>query len=704
MIVRGKTTLSIGKVEQFISKKIGLSSSFPHTLGEEQSFVSPTSSFETSPDNLPLIYVGAWGDGLEDSIAFKAEIDNVSPDSFLRFFIKTAPTQEELHQTPYILLGEVTLGSTFEVTKAQFDSLLIPKHIFSQVQVEFVTGDTQTIPELHTFSLTYVKDSTPPEMNASDISMKHQQGGNDIPLGSPTKTDIPFFSWQSGIDSEAGIKGYCLYLGEDADADPETSKGILGQGSGELGCPFLILTDTIDFATESFRNTPWLTSSQDPYYLNIKAIDKGGNIYDGPSASFSFLFDNTPPTNPGYLSLPTDFISSKDFTITWPVTGPSQARDEHSQIAGFQYKIGENGTWYGDSHTGTQDHTDLLTNDGEYTMNETFDYPLLQEGSNNIFFRTFDSVGNISQESLVGFSKINTIAPSTPQNLSVTPQDNTTNAYAFSWNPPEYFTGQEGNITYCYSINTLPNPITCTYTGRGATTLNTDAFATQPGDNTLYLVARDEAGNTNYDTRASVTFTYSGTAPGIPQGIDIADVSVKVTESWKLALSWEAPENKGAGVDAYHIYRSKDGTNYTQVATSSGISHVDTELEQTTYFYKVKACDSANNCGAFSSSVSLYPDGKFTDSASLLSGPNVEDITTRRATIEWVTARKSDSRVQYGKKSKEYYDEEPSKSEQSTEHSIELSSLSAGTRYYYRTRWMDEDGNMGMSDEKSFET
>jgi hypothetical protein len=39
------------------------------------------------------------------------------------------------------------------------------------------------------------------------------------------------------------------------------------------------------------------------------------------------------------------------------------------------------------------------------------------------------------------------------------------------------------------------------------TSLASGAFATQPGENTLYVVARDEAGNINYEVAASVKFT-----------------------------------------------------------------------------------------------------------------------------------------------------------------------------------------------------
>jgi len=321
-----------------------------------------------------------------------------------------------------------------------------------------------------------------------------------------------------------------------------------------------------------------------------------------------------------------------------------------------------------------------------------------------MYFRTWDVAGNVSVEYVIGTIKLNTVAPSIPRNLEVIPDDNTTNSYAFDWDAPTTYTGVVDNITYCYTINTLPSVATCSYTAAGITELAADAFATQPGTNTMYVVAKDEASNINYEIYASVEFTYSGTAPGIAQNIDVADVSVKATSSWKLALSWEEPASVGAGVANYKVYHSTDGTTYALESTVTGISHVDTSLAQATHYYKVKACDSANNCGAYSSVVSLYPDGKFTEAAELIGGPSDSSVTTKRATISWSTDRTCDSKVTYGKSSGDYYDEEPSNSTHTTDHKIRLTSLDPGEKYYYKAKWTDEDGNTGISSEKTFTT
>jgi hypothetical protein len=218
-------------------------------------------------------------------------------------------------------------------------------------------------------------------------------------------------------------------------------------------------------------------------------------------------------------------------------------------------------------------------------------------------------------------------------------------------------------------------------------------------------VAQD-TGNGNYEVLNTATsdFYVQTPAPGIPRNIDIADVSVKSEESWKLALSWEAPSE--GEVATYEIHRStSEGGSYTEIgSTNGGIAYFDVGLSQQTYYYKVRACDAAESCGEFTSVVSMLPTGKFTEAASLSSDPEVVDITTKRATVQWTTDRDSDSKISYGKKSKSYFDSEPSNSDQVTDHEIALTDLSPGTKYYFKSKWTDEDGNTGESKEYTFST
>jgi hypothetical protein len=429
----------------------------------------------------------------------------------------------------------------------------------------------------------YNPDITPPPTNASSILMYRYNGGDQISSNGWTNGGTPYFSWTAGADEAggSGIAGYCLYLGQDPTGDPVTTKGDLGTSplSTNGACQFAVAGTNLDTSLSGYIGTA-LTSSSSPYYLNAVAIDNADNVYNGSPTQFQFRFDNSSPTNPAYISAPSEFVSNKAVDLTWPTTGSDAASDSLSGVAGLQYKIGASGTWYGANHSGTQDCTDLLPNNGSYTFQSTPDFANLQEGNNVIYFRTYDNACNVSSAYVTTVVKINTTAPSGPQNLTASPTTNTSNSFAFSWLPPATYQGSAGNITYCYTVNTLPTADNCTFTAAGATSLSAGAYATQPGDNTMYIVAKDEAGNINYATAASTTFTANTPAPGIPLNIDIADISTKADSLWKLALSWQPPSTVGAGIATYRVYRSTDGTNYVDIASTAGTSYVDSNLNQ----------------------------------------------------------------------------------------------------------------------------
>lgn len=565
-------------------------------------------------------------------------------------------------------------------------------------------GDGSQQVTLSSVDLAATSDVIEPSANASSIAALKASGGSSLAQNDWTNGSSPYFSWTAAADADSGIKGYCLYLGTDNSADPITTKGILGNSPVYTGgrCQFIVSPTDIDTATSGYIATA-LATSNSPYYLTIKAIDNAGNISSG-AEQFYFRFDNTPPTNPAYITSPSGFINTKDVTLTWPTVGGSAPSDSNSGLAGLQYRV--NGTtWYGDSHSGTGDINDLLTNDGAYQTVPTPDYTNLTEGINTVYFRTWDQAGNVTSSYATAAVKINTAgAPSEPQNVQASPTSNTTNSFSFSWDAPGTFVGDEDNITYCYSINTIPSSSNCTYTSAGVTSLGAGPYATQPGLNTFYVVARDESNNINYSSYSTVNFSANTPSPGIPLNVDIVDVSIKATNNWRLALTWDTPTYTGAGIASYKVYRSTDNNTFSFVGSSSSTTYIDAGLSQQRYYYRVTACDSTNNCGSNSTVVDEVPTGRFTSPALLVSDPSVSDITTRKATIRWSTDRASDSKIAIGTESGVYSPSEVAVSDQVSAHQIDLTNLSAGTTYYFVAKWTDEDGNTGTSQEFTFQT
>lgn len=557
---------------------------------------------------------------------------------------------------------------------------------------------------VNSVSLELNQDNDAPATNASIIVANKSYGGANLSSGGWTNSGSPYFSWTAGTDIGAGIKGYCLYIGTDGSADPITTKGLLGASPQNAGgkCQFLVTGTNIDLATPGYLATP-LSTSNSSYYLNIKALDNAGNLFP-ISEQFSFKFDNTPPANPGFISAPSGFINTKSATLSWPTSGGQEASDANSGLAGLQYRV-NNTTWYGDSHTGLGDINDLLTNDGSYATQDPPDFNNLIEGINTVYFRTWDLAGNVTISYVSAALKINTNgAPSEPQNIVANPSTNNTNSFSFDWDAPATYVGDANNLTYCYTINTQPTISSCSFTAGGVTALGAGPYATQPGSNTIYIVARDESNSINYANYATATFSANTPSPGIPTSVDIVDVSIKTTSNWRLALTWEPPVNVGAGIASYKVYRSTDNTNYSFVGSSSSTTYIDANLSQQEYQYRIKACDSTNNCGAESSIVALLPTGKFTNPATLTSQPAVSNVTTKKAQVSWSTDRNSDSKIAIGTSSGQYSPSEVGNSSQVTAHTINLDNLAAGTTYYYKAIWTDEDGNTGTTQEYSFTT
>ncbi len=528
-------------------------------------------------------------------------------------------------------------------------------------------GDGNQLVTLNEVIMESTADVVAPVAPSSLTALNESGGLTSLTTDTWYTYAAPYFSWSGASDTGgSGVGGYYVYFGTDNTADPQTA------GAFQVGSTYTASS---------------LTSGQ-TYYLRIRARDNAQNV-SSVYAAFVYKLDTVGPQNPsGVTVAPTGYSSTNDFTFFWTAT----SSDASSGVAGYQYQVNESVD--ADDWSSTTASTSVNLPGAAY-----------QTGANYFYLRTLDNAGNVSSTTVqVAFYYAGS-GPTAPQNLDATPATNTVNSFAFSWDPPSSYSGDEEDLTYCYTVNTLPSEITCSFTSAGATSLSASAFATQVGTNTFYVVAKnhdDVGGAINYGAYDSIEFTANTSAPGIPLSIEIADVSVKSTSSWKIALSWEAPSS--GTVDEYQIYRSTDGTTYSYSAATTGIAFVDTGLSQTTYYYKVRACDNVQNCGSYSTSVELLPSGRFTSAAELSAEPKVSAITTRAATIAWSTDRASDSKIQYGKSARSYYSEEPSNSDQLTDHEIHLTNLSPGTRYYFKAKWTDEDGNTGVSTEDSFET
>jgi hypothetical protein len=543
---------------------------------------------------------------------------------------------------------------------------------YLQVKFELLSSNGLASTYVNNYSINYFQDTQEPT-NPDNAGIVATGDGNPITNNTWNNYDDPSFNWaqaeqvNGATDGSggSGVEGYYVYWGTNSGADP----AVLGTFQ----------------TSNSF--TPTLLDDNSIYRLRIKTRDNAGNVASTTWEPFIYKYDLTPPSVPANaVSDPSGYSSTDSFDFSWDASSALGAT-----ITDYCYKTGaSSGQYASDTCISGTDVTGI---------------PSYRIGANTFYVRVKDQAGNYSNYTTVSYFYVDSgNAPAAPTNLAVTPTSSTSNSFAFDWDPPANgtFYGSVSNLKYLYSINALPTEFSVSETS--LTYLNAGAYATLPGDNVFYIVTKDEAGNVNYNSYTSVTFTANTVAPGIPTNVEIADVSVKSSSSWRLAISWDAPSDVGSGVGGYQIFRSLDGTNFSYHSYTSGSSLVDTNLLQQVYYYKVKACDDTNNCGAFSTTVNMYPDGKYTAAADLLVNPEIFGVAPKKASVKWITSRTADSKIAYGTKPGEYFDEEVGNSDQVVNHELTINNLTPNTKYYYIVKWTDEDGNTGVSTEASFTT
>ena len=599
------------------------------------------------------------------------------------------------------------------------------------------------VPYLPHISLGLTTDTNPPSaadggVNASNIAMYRSTSGTQVTENGWTKNASPKFEWTAGADNpgESPTVNYCLYLGTDPAGDPETDKGRLGISPVTIPdtapCQFVVSSTSIDFATASYKGGTWLSTSPDPYYLNIKVVDNSWNIWDGDSESFSFHFDDTNPRNTSYISCASgSFSNVADMNFSWPTSGASVVSSDTidsvagSGILGWQYQINAtDGDWLGTT-TNTALGLDYIPNteiSRTLTMEQDCaggevggDNCSIVTGNNIVYLRTVDNAGNVSGDSTIRTCNLayGGAAPyfNDTDTVTVTPATSTSNSFALSW--PAATAANDHTVTHYYYMTQPPPSSLTTLEGNASTyidngTARTVAATALPGvnkgDNTVYVVAVDNEDNYSPSNYISGSFNLNSSNPDNVGSLTTSDSSIKSESKWMVTLSWTAPTYQGAGNLTYLVYRSTDGTTFAQVGSTSGLSYVDNAPSSRVYYYKVYTKDGANAQSSGTNAVSITPTGKWTSAPTLSSGPEAGSITTKKATITWSTSRSADSKVQYGTSKGSYGEVEPSNSSQVTSHSIQLSGLNPGSTYYYKTKWTDEDGNTGTSEEKSFTT
>jgi hypothetical protein len=668
---------------------------------------------ETTRTSFGNIYIDSTGSGL------------------VGVYVRTGTSSPS--ENPYVFCGLLGDGASLSSSDCGGES----GARYVQYRLD-MSGNYSADLHVQSVSFEYIADLIAPGA-VSNLTIQKGQGGAVVAEnGWFSGKDVnnggnPYFSWDAALDNQdgSGIKGYCLYMGTDASADPATTAGTLydftqnGYDGISTGDVCRHMTDQTHIAIPD----NWDLNYEQTQYFKVYAVDNSGNIQTVPAAQASFRVDTGEPVAYTVMTGP-DPGNSKIFSVNFLGTAPAYIGDQGwAGVAGFKYCISQDpysgfsdcvqgNNWYGPGHSGDGTLSPVGAGamlEGGFTTTAADADRITDEGANFVILSVIDNAGNTSfildGQSPFVVAYVTQQPPTVPRSLQVTPSSNTQNLFSFSWVLPQTYIGTSTQINYCYTVNEViaSDGHNCRWTGEGITQLAAGPYATQQGTNTLYLMARDKTQNFSPANATSITFSATTNAPGSPRNLELSDVSVRATNSWKLAMSWAVPTQLGSGVSTYKIMRSTDGVSYSQVGSTSdsNLSFIDAGLSQVMYYYQVKACDNASNCSVVSNTASRKPLGRFTTPASLIVGggrPVAINIGTRKATVQWQTDRESDSRVAIGTASGQYAPDETGNSAQVTDHSINLSNLQPGTQYYYVAKWTDGDGNTGVSPERSFMT
>ncbi|MFA5051981.1 MAG: DUF2341 domain-containing protein [Patescibacteria group bacterium] len=654
----------------------------------------PTSSFGAvqsalqSPgtytsQNLDLNQMYAWGDCTGGSCsdvsgAFTANV--TVPANTAALFELRHSADGSTGWSSWTTIHNQTSPLTGAITKTRADLVAAigdTTDRYVQVRITLSSSDGTGNPSVDDYQLDYTTDVDGPSNPTGQNGYSDSGMGTGIVTATWYNYPAPHFTWSGATDADSGMTGGY---------------------SGYWVCFGTVSCEPTDgtFVTNAAYTASSLTTNQ-TYYLRIKARDAAGNVASTAYPAFEYRFDLTNPANPaGVTPDPAGFSSSTTFDFTWSAGSDTGG----SGINGYCYKTADP-AYAGDTGPGT----DTCVGNATFTA---VDVPKYKDGANIFYIRSQDVAGNVPSFYTQTQYYYSGSAPTPPQGLSVDPTGvSPDNSFTFSWfAPATYSPGIKG---YYYSINQLPQANTTTFVA--GTSVGPGAFATQQGTNLFYVVAQDTADNINWDAYASIGFEADTTAPGIPTSVTITDSSIRANAKYLLTVTWNEPAEVGSGIDHYIIERSTSpgcatdpdpDSIFSEYATTSSEGYLDSGLSNmTTYCYRVKAADNAGATSEASSIVSALPEGRYTEPPILIVDPSVQPLI-QSATVTWKTDREGSSFVEFG--TADTLGRILGQDDFVTDHSVQLLSLSPDTTYYYKVKYTDQDGNIGYSAISTFTT
>jgi hypothetical protein len=405
------------------------------------------------------------------------------------------------------------------------------------------------------------------------------------------------------------------------------------------------------------------------YHYKVCSTDSAGNT--GCSGDFTFITsapaDITKPTVTAF-SIPSTAsgltVSITSFTAT-------------DNVAVTGYMVTESSTAPSAGTSG-------------WSATAPASYTSASEGSKTLYAWAKDTAGNVSTG--VSDSVTITLPDTTKPTVNTFSIPSTAASLTVAITS---FTASDNKAVTGYLVTESSTAPLAGATGWSATAPASYTFASE-GSKTLYAWAKDAAGNVSTGASDSVTITLPDTMKPTVNTFSIPSTAASLTVA---ITSFTASDNKA--VTGYLVTESSTAPLAGAAGWSAAAPASYTFASEGTKTLYAWAKDGAGN-------VSVSRSASVTITLSDTTPPVISSvastgITTSEATITWTTNEEADSQIGY-KTSSQTVDSTAKNTAMVTAHSLTLSGLTAGTRYYYSVTSTDAAGNQAVLSGYSFTT
>ncbi len=277
------------------------------------------------------------------------------------------------------------------------------------------------------------------------------------------------------------------------------------------------------------------------------------------------------------------------------------------------------------------------------------------------------------------------------------------NMATINWSTNETTTGR---IYYGTTSPVIPSLMPSV--SDGISSANHSVTLSNLSANTTYyfiIDARDSVGRATVSAQQS--FTTNGTTSSDLNAPIVSSISASSSSNSTAAVSWMTDEPASSKV-YYSVSPSVNVGSATFASTSGFTTNHSVSLlslsSNTRYYYVIESTDLSGNMTR-SSEQSFMTGTPSDNTMPVISSTSIYGITSSSATVYWVTNESATSKVYYSTSSPlNVNSSNTAASASGTIHTVNLSGLSAGTRYYIVIESTDSSGNMARSSEMTFVT